>query len=262
MNCVPIALLLGAASAAFPFCLPSDPGGVYAVIDKAVLLPSAAAPTSLELHGAFALAEGLRGQYYRAPRVGVLRFGLGKEAAATVQQWRAIAAQAGTGAVVTFATRYEMLREDAVPVRVLRAEDPVGALPAFTTGWDVRVLENVRYGPARELALLPRCLPVDLGTEKRPALWPQRPVVFQCTNCAASDPDLRYVFTVRTSDGDCLASPAVAPGKGLTSWTTDLALQVGETVEWSVHVVGGKVERAPLASDRFVVPAAAVDTKG
>jgi hypothetical protein len=29
-----------------------------------------------------------------------------------------------------------------------------------------------------------------------------------------------------------------------------------------VHVVGGKVERAPLASDRFVVPAAAVDTKG
>jgi len=262
MHSFPIAVLFTAVSAAFVPHPPSDPGGVYAVIDKAVLLPSVAAPTSLELHGAFALAEGPRGQYYRAPRAGVLRFGFGKDADACVQQWRAIAAQAGTGAVVWFGSRYEMLGYGAVPPVVLRADEPAGALPAYPTGWDVRVVENVDYGPARELALLPRCLPVDLGNQRQSAERPERRVVFQCSNCKATGDDLRYVFCVETSDGERFASAAIPPGQGTTRWTTDLALQVGETVTWSVHVVGGKDERAPFASDRFVVPAAVVERKG
>jgi hypothetical protein len=262
MHTVSLAVLFAAVCTPFSPWLPSDPAAAYAVIDKAVLLPSAAAPTSIELHGAFALAEGLRGQYYRAPRIGVLRFGLGKDADACVQQWRAIAAQAGTGAVVSFGSRYETSVDGATPLGVRTADEPAGTLPAYSTGWDVRVLENVDYGPARQLRLLPRCLPVDLGKGRSSAERPERPVVFQCTNCQATGDDLRYVFCVETSDGERFASSAIPPGQGTTSWTTNLALQVGETIAWSVHVVGGKVERAPVASDRFVVPAAVVERKG
>jgi hypothetical protein len=255
MHVPPFAVLF---LALVPIPLPSDPAGVYAVLDRVVLQPNAEAPTAAELHGAFALAEGHRGQYYRAPQVGVLRFQLGKDGTASVQQWRELAAVAGTGQIVAFGSRYEQGTGKAA----LRVESP-DAVPAaatpFATGWGVHALTNVNYGPARELSLLPRCASADLGGERTHEHWPQRTVVFTATNCAAGDEDLRYVFRAETSDGDRFASGLVAPGKGITTWTTDLALQVGETVTWSVQVVGAKVERAPVASAAFTVPAAAVE---
>jgi hypothetical protein len=244
---------------------PSDPAGVYAVLDQVVLLPDERAPTGVELHGAFALAEGGRGEYYRTPRAGVLRFALGKDADGSRTQWRELREHAGKQRIVTFGSRYELHDQGAHGPRVAAPDEAAteaaarAAPPPFSTGWGVRVLENVDYGAARELALLPRCLPVDLGTEKRPAHSPLRPVVLSCTNCTASGGELRYVFTVETSDGELHGSGLVAPGKGITTWTTDLALQVGEKVAWSVHVVGGAARRAPVDRGSFVVPAAAVD---
>lgn len=241
---------------------PSDPVAAYAVLDKVVLLPNAEQPTAVELQGAFALAEGQLGSFYRAPRCGVMHFTSGKDLAAALAQWRDLQRCAGTGKVVVFGSRYEA--NDAAKPRWL--VQPEGAAPPanpvpWSVGLGMQVLENVNYGAARELSLLPRCLPVDLGQERRPARRPERSVVFTCTNCAASDGDLRYVFTVATSDGERFASPAIAPGKGLTTWTTQLALQVGERVTWSVHVVGSQVERAPVDVAEFVVPAAAVERK-
>jgi hypothetical protein len=241
---------------------PSDPAGVYAVLDKVVLLPDAKAPTSIELHGAFALAEGVRGEFYRCPRVGVLRFALGKDAEASRAQWRDLEKLAGTNRVVSFLSRYEMLAANAPAVQVLAADAAPAAPPPYSTGWAVRPCENVDYGPARELALLPRCLPVDFGNEKAHEHWPARSVVFQCTNCTSSGGELRYVFTVETSDGERFASDAVAPGKGITSWAAPMALQVGERITWSVHVVGAPAARVPVASEVVVVPAAAVQRGG
>lgn len=255
MHVLPFAVLFVAL---VPIPLPSDPAGVYAVLDRVVLQPSAEAPTSVELHGAFALAEGYRGQYYRAPQVGVLRFQLGKDGPASVQQWRELAAVAGTGQIVAFGSRYEQGKgKDALAVQAPEAVP--AALTPFATGWGVHRLTNVNYGSARELSLLPRCASADIGRERAHEHWPQRTVVFTATNCAAGDEDLRYVFRAETSDGDRFTSGLIAPGKGITTWTTELALRVGETVTWSVHVVGAKVERAPVASSTFHVPAAAVE---
>lgn len=238
----------------------SDPAAVYAVLDEVVLSPDAETPTHIELRGAFALAEGTRGDYYRAPRIGVLRFTAGNDAAATKAMWLDLQRLAGTGQVVSFGSRYELLAPGAAPVRVVAAAEPAGAAPPFPGGWGVRALERVDYGPVRELRLLPRCLPVDLGTARTTSERPERQVVFTCTNCTAELDGLRYVFRCETSDGDCFASGPIAPGKGLTTWAPQLALQLGERVEWSVHVVGGDTERAPVARDHFVVPAAAVES--
>ena len=250
-----IACLL-AAAAIVPL-QPSEPVGVFALLDKVVLLPDAERPASVELHGAFAVAEGGRGQYYRAPCTGVLRFAAGSDAAESAKQWRDLAAQAGKGVVVGFGFRHEMNRDGAAPVRVVAGDEPPGTLPPFTTAMGVHVMESAQWGPIRELLLLPRCLPVELGAERQRPEWPARELVFQCTNCIAGDADLRYVFTVETSDGDRFASGPIAPGKGLTAWRTELALQLGERVSWSVHVVGEKVTRAPQDRGTFVAPAAA-----
>jgi len=257
MHAFPLLALLATATAAV--VVPSDPSGVYAVLDRVVLQPNAEAPTSVELHGAFALAEGGRGQYYRAPRIGVLRFQLGKDREASIAQWRELLPLAGTGKIVSFGSRYEQHADGKATVRVETPDLPPAPLVPFATGWGVRPLENVNYGPARELGLLPRCAGADVGTDRTHRDWPEREVVFTATNCKAPDDELRYVFRVETSDGECVASGLVVPGKGLTTWTTALALQAGETVNWSVQVVGRNVERAPVAQASFVVPAAAVE---
>ncbi len=247
-----------AALAFVPPAPPSEPMGVFALLDKVVLQPNPEQPTSIELHGAFAVAEGGRGNYYRAPRTGVMRFSPGTDADESLRQWRDLAKQAGTGKVVTFGSRHQMNRDGVPPVRVAAAGDAPGTPPPYTTGWGVHVVEHVAYGGPRELMLLPRCLPVELGARGEPQ-WPEREVVFTCTNCMAGDPDLRYVFTVETSDGERFASGPVAPGKGLTAWRTQLALQLGETVTWWVHVVGDKVGRAPQDRGTFTAPAAAFE---
>ncbi len=238
--------------------LPSDQTGIYATIADVVLLPDAQQPVSVELRGAFAVAEGHHGSHYRAPVRGVLRAQLGSDKEATLAEWRDLQKQAGKGTVVSFGSRYDMHREGALPFRVATDDKPAGELPRWVLG-GVHVLQGVEYGPARELALLPVCLPVDLGNERRTSKFPSRRVVFQCTNAVAADADLKYLFRVVTSDGEQHASGLVAPGKGITSWTTSLALQVGEKVTWSVHVVGAKVDKAPIAEAVFTVPAAAVE---
>jgi hypothetical protein len=248
-----------ATLAIVPFPPPSEPTGVFALLDKVVLLPDREQATSVELHGAFAVAEGGRGDYYRAPRTGVLRFTAGADAAESRKQWRDLAQHAGKGTVVAFGFRHEMNADGKVPVRVLAADEAPGTLPPFTTAIGVHVIQNHEWGPVRELLLLPRCLPVEIDPQRRHPEWPSRALVFQCTNCIAGDTDLRYVFTVETSDGDRFASGPVTPGKGLTAWRTDVALQLGERVTWSVQVVGDKVARAPQDRGTFTAPASAFE---
>lgn len=261
MNPIPSAAVLLALLAAPP---PSDPVGVFAVLDRVVLLPDPTAPTSVELHGAFALAEGGRGAYYRAPVRGLLRFVLGSDAEECVRQWRDLERLAGSGRVVSFASRHQMLGGSATPPQVVPAgvepQPAQAALPAYTTGWGVHPLEQVEHGPARELLLLPRCEPVtDLGRQEHPS-WPERRVTLTCVNAPRSEPGAHYVFLVETSDGERFASGLVPAGDGRTTWKAPMALQVGERVTWSVHVAQPGGARTPQDRSSFVVPAAAVES--
>ena len=235
--------------------LPSEPIGVFAILDKVVMKPNAEQPTEVELQGAFAVAEGSRGDYYRAPRRGVLRFSAGKKPEEAVSQWRELAKHAGSGVCVALSTRSEQFVSQN-PLRVAALGEPAGPAVPFGPGMGVTVMQNVHYGPVRELELLPRCLDTALAAPGRTE-WPYEKVTFACENCIAKDKDLFYVFEVETSDGERFASGLVPAGEGKTSWTTGLALQAGEKVTWSVHVTGKGVERAPFDSRSCLVPAAA-----
>jgi hypothetical protein len=238
-----------------PAPLPSDPVGIYALLDQVVLQPNEQQPTTVELHGAFALAEGRHGEYYRSPRAGVLRFSVGKDAAEAVQQWRDLKQMAGTGKVVGFSSRYAQA-DSPEPLVIVPAAAPAAKPVAYDGSFGLRKVDGVDYGPVRELSLLARCQPVAAPDLKSNTRWPAVQVTLKCSNCAARDADLAYVFRVRTSDGEEFASGAVAPGRNGTEWTAILALQPGETVDWSVHAVGSKVERAPIDRAQFVVPQA------
>jgi hypothetical protein len=235
--------------------LPSDPVGVFAVIDKVVLKPNAEKPTECELHGAFAVAEGRHGDYYRSPRRGVLRFKPGEKPDEAAAQWRELQKKAGSGEVLAFSSRWEQFADGTAPVLVVGEGDPAPAPATYGAAIGLQKVSRDGYGPIRELSLLPRCEPVGEVAVAADARWPAKQVTFTCRNCAAAEPALAYVFEVQTSDGERFASGAVAAGKETTSWTTSLALQPGEKVTWSVHVVGEKIERAPFDTATFTVAA-------
>ncbi|HEX5050664.1 MAG TPA: hypothetical protein VFZ65_02725 [Planctomycetota bacterium] len=245
-------LLCADPAPARPAPPPSDPTGVFALLDKVVLLPDDQHPTEVELHGVFAVAAGPLGDYYRAPRRGVVRFAAGKKPDDAVQQWRELAKHAGKGTVLGFSSRWELNAEQALPVRVLGPGEAAGALPVYGTGFGLHEVQGVEYGPVRELLLLPRCADVAFEAA-RDLRWPARRCTFTCENCLAKDADLAYVFAVDV-DGERFASKPIPAGAGTTTWSTELVVQPGQTVSWSVHVAGGKVARAPVASASEVVP--------
>jgi hypothetical protein len=246
-----VAVLTEPCSVAKP--LPSDPVGVFAVIDKVVLKPNAEKPTECELHGAFAVAEGRHGEYYRSPRRGVLRFGPGAKPDEAARQWRELQQKAGSGEVIAFSSRWEQFGDGAAPVLVVGANDPAPALATYGSAMGLQKVSRDGYGPIRALALLPRCEPVADFAVAPDARWPAKQVTLTCRNCADTSADLYYVFEVQTSDGERFASGAVPAGKETTSWTPILALQPGEKVTWSVHVTSGKIDRAPFDSATFTV---------
>lgn len=233
--------------------LPSDPAAAYGIVDKVVFLPDEAQPDRAEIWGRFCVAKGPAGDYYRSAREGYLLVSAGKEPTAAVAQWRELAelAKIGEPTVVSFGTRHEMQG-----LRVATPDQPRPEPVAYATGWAMRKVQNVDYGPARELRLLPKPLR-PVGSQgpkaKRGAPRPAQQVTFECENCLEQSEGLHYVFTVMTSDGEHLASGLVAPGDGRTQWRAMLALQAGEQVTWSVQVVPARTERVPVASATFVV---------
>ena len=249
-----VATLL-AVAAPVPATLPSDPVGVFAIVDKVVMKPDAEQPNEVELHGAFAVAEGSRGSYYRAARRGVLRFSAGKKPDEAVTQWRELQKHAGKGVCVAFSSRWEQFVPQN-PLRVEAAGGQPGPLAPYGPAMGVSVVQNVHYGPVREIELLPRCLETTLAAPGRTE-WPYQQVALACENCVAKGKELSYVFEVETSDGERFASGLVPPGEGKTSWTVGLALQAGEKVTWSVHVTGPGVERSPIDTKSCFVPVAA-----
>jgi hypothetical protein len=90
----------------------SDPVGVYAIVQKVVFEPNDKAPERIQIWGAFALADTVRGgNSYTRPQHGYLYYSLpkGKESTA-LKEWADFKAVAGTGQGIAFGSRrYPML---------------------------------------------------------------------------------------------------------------------------------------------------------
>ncbi len=228
----------------------SDPAGIYARLDRVVLLPDDQKPERVELQGAFAIADGGSGDYYRAPRWGRMVLGApdgSRDECITI--WRDLVTVAGTGQIVAFSSRYE--QRDVSVCCDAAAEPKLGVMAA---GWELRKVQSANWGPAQSLRMLARPLgPLGQGPAA-PERAPRNgmPVEFAFGNAPGQDAETRYVVVVEC-DGESFASPLLPPGDGeTTKWTVSLALTAGQSVRWSVHTVHPKLERTPIASAAFV----------
>jgi hypothetical protein len=95
--CAAVALVAGA------FVPLSDPIGVYAIIDKVVLAPDTLNPTTIEIHGKFALSQGGAGDHYDKALAGFLYFRTDPtNERATRAEWADLRRAAGTKQIIGF----------------------------------------------------------------------------------------------------------------------------------------------------------------
>lgn len=131
----------------------SDWVGVYAVIDKVVLEPSATAPERIQIWGDFAVADkNDRNTYLKAQR-GYVYYTLppGKEALAR-KEWADLKAIAGTAQVIGFGTRYQGVG------RVRKGDEKPGTPDPYPVGSGLVKMSDrgTTYAPIAELKALTR----------------------------------------------------------------------------------------------------------
>jgi hypothetical protein len=84
----------------------SVPVGIYAVVDKVVVEPSAAEPQRIQVWGTFALWDDRAGAGYRAPVRGYLYYACSREQIAMCRnEWADLKAVAGKDETVGFGSR-------------------------------------------------------------------------------------------------------------------------------------------------------------
>lgn len=101
-------LIAGACALTAVTLRASDFNGVYAVIEKVVLEPSDTAPQRVQIWGAFALSDGLRGSNYGPAQRGYLYYTCpaGQETTCR-KEWDDLKSVAGKDTGVGFGQRYK-----------------------------------------------------------------------------------------------------------------------------------------------------------
>jgi hypothetical protein len=230
--------------------LPSDPHGIYAIVETARLVPNEQSPERLELSGAFSIAIVIGRARYATPTWGRIALTAPeKQRAECIEQWRAVVAAAGTGDVIAFSSRYEQRDVRVVPLGPDPA--PAGVMGASFDVWKVT---RDDWGPA--IALQRLCRPLSpMGELAVESYWTRDQsgeITFEFANCIARSEGLRFLVTARTRD-EFVASPLLTPGKERTSWKTRLSLVKGTEIEWTVVAVDSADDTHPVASARCVV---------
>jgi hypothetical protein len=128
----------------------SDPTGIYAVVDRVVLEPSAEAPERAQVWGTFVIARPRAGgSQYGPPEKGYMYFSLrpGKEDL-TRREWADFKKVAGTGQVVGFGSRWEK----GGLARLRKAAEKVGAPDVQPVSMGtVRLRTETEYAPIKAL---------------------------------------------------------------------------------------------------------------
>jgi hypothetical protein len=126
----------------------SDRVGVYAVIDRVVLEPSATNPDRIQIWGAFALAKPLArdGSEYGPVQRGYLYFKAGSQKELSSKEWNDLKTLAGTKRIVAFGARYGMSVQVRAESETPRAPD------TYVTGVGVETVRpGTEYAPIKAL---------------------------------------------------------------------------------------------------------------
>jgi hypothetical protein len=216
-------LALGGAARA------SDPVGIYGLIEKVVLEPSADKPERAQVWGAFRLATR-GGDEYAKPVYGYLYYGLADGKADDCRrEWADLKSVAGTGQAVAFAARYA--QKGTVRQAAAKPDKP-DPYP-IAEGVTKLSASGALAKELRSLALPGE--PAD-GGEVAPGA-----VTLHARPIADKDrKDVQYVFIITNAAGDEEGSKPLAPEAGgkEASWKPKMAVKAGEKYTWRVFAVG------------------------
>ena len=134
-----------AATALLAAAPPSDPVGVYAVIDRVVVAPDTANPTTIQIWGTFAVSDQQRGDNYRPAARGFLYYRLNKsDVNASRAEWADLRRLAGTKTVVGFSAKWQ----PNTPGRVRCATDPIANADEYPIQSGMGVVRVQDHEPA------------------------------------------------------------------------------------------------------------------
>ena len=125
----------------------SDRIGIYAVIDRVVLQPSADKPERVQLWGSFAVATRGDANLYDPVQRGYLYFSPGDERALALREWNDLKAMADGKHVVGFSSRFGQ------SVRVRTEKETPQAPDKYVTGIGIQTIRPDRdYAPIKALS--------------------------------------------------------------------------------------------------------------
>jgi len=243
----------------------SDPAGIYARIDKAIVEPDREAPATIRLWGAFSLAARGPGDRYDPPVRGYLYYSVdpGKERECRAA-WNDLRRAAGTGQCVAFASRYgekgRVRRAGEAP----RNPDPFPAalgVVKLRARSDIaeRLLAVPRpVAPADEDLIPPGKVRLAVRDEAPPRRDPKPDGDGGSGGFSGASGDLKveggdggdgggvrekaapapaagktvYVFEIESPSGKKERSPEIAPQGGKAEWTPSMAIDSPGRYVW------------------------------
>jgi hypothetical protein len=221
---------------------PSDPIGVYALVDRVVMEPDTISPRRIQIWGAFAMQ---RHPDSYAVAKGYLYYELNqRNPRATFAEWFDLERMAGGGRIVGFGGRFH----DNGRVRLEREQLTAPDVYPVASGVYAVGPENPRSQWLRDIYAVPNTpallAPTD-GATIRPG--PVRLVARTLVDTTA-----RYLFEIEEIGGLRETSDTLAAGRGETAWSPRMAVRAGKEYEWRVRAFAGGLSSAP-AVVRFSV---------
>lgn len=216
-------VLLTAAALSVSAAEPSDPIGVYALIDRVVLLPDAEHAETIRIYGAFSVSVP------QAEREGAYAYALGRgyllyriepgRSSATPVEWLDLASMAGTGQFVAFGARR------IANGRIRHVGEPEAGPDRFPIGFGV--VRGIRTVPFEQRL---RSIPAVVSPEDGATLE-SGPVRF----VARVPDDARpYVFEVEANGVKHTSPPMRATDRELV-WQPDIPFERYVTYVWRIR---------------------------
>jgi hypothetical protein len=206
----------------------SDPVGIYGLVEKVVLEPSADKAERAQVWGVFRLATR-GGDEYAKPEHGYLYYSLAPGKADDCRrEWADLKSVAGTGEVVAFAGRYD--QKGTVRQAGVKPEKP----DPYPIAAGVSKL-SPSSGIAKDLRSTPvPDQPADGGEVVAGAVTlSARPIADK------ERKDVKYVFIIANAAGDEEGSKPFAPAADSkeVSWKPKMQVKPGEKYTWRVFAV-------------------------
>jgi len=211
---------------------PSDPVGIYGIVEKVVLEPAQGEPERVQLWGVFSLADRKDRDAYQEPVRGVIYASAapGKEKACRAE-WSDFEKLTAKGEPVAFSGRHEKLP------RVRPVGEKLEKPDAYPLGFGLsRFRFDSPHEPVRRVRAFPLLKSPEPGSS--PPAGKLEIVIQPLEGRVAKDAKLH--LEILKANGQKAAEAELEIPKGEIVWKPDVTLATGDSVIWKAWVVEPK----------------------